>query len=195
MTSPAEPQARSKRPWSERAALAYAVLAVTALAAETALGVQHEAVLLAATLEPNAARLLVGATGSLLLCLLVFGIAVTISQLRRTRHTPGRLRLLLLGGAGAVHAASSATIAVIAAQPAATRLLSAGLGVQIPPELLAVVFAALVGGALSAVVVLGTSIAAWFLVPEPLRRRVWLVVDSALVVAAAAAIAVLPSRP
>jgi lipoprotein-releasing system permease protein len=173
----------------------YAVLALLCLGAEIAIAVQHESLMLHALVDRGLALRLGIGLGAALLLLLIPGTAVVFVHSNRPRRATGRARLLLLGTGGVLHAIGGLGIASILAHPASSRLLKSGLGLTVPPELLRWLWAASAVNVAGAALLLASIIAAWLLLPQTGRQRIWLLVDVPLFAAAIWALFALPAQP
>ncbi|MCG8558154.1 MAG: FtsX-like permease family protein, partial [Proteobacteria bacterium] len=109
------------------------------------------------------------------------------------RGAPGRARLLLGSVAYLTHAASLAAAAILIAASDPDRLPEIGPLAWSSPERWWVWGAATLA-AVSGSAALGSSLACWFLIRRAARRRIWLVLDLALLGATVLALLSLPSK-
>jgi lipoprotein-releasing system permease protein len=173
----------------------YAVFALLCLGLQLALAPIHEDLLLQVVAGSRLVVRAAFACAGLIAVQLVYGGVVLVLQLTRPRRARGRGRLGLLGGSGALHAASAIAVMAILAQPASTRLLRSGLGLIVPGELAPWLWAAITISVLSALTIVGSEVAAWLLLPQETRRRVWLFIDVPLLLAVSWALFALPAQP
>jgi lipoprotein-releasing system permease protein len=173
----------------------YAVIALICVGVEIAVAAQFEGLLLQALVDRRLALQLGVGLASVLLVLLLPGTAVALLNTRRPRRANGRARLTLLGCAGVMHALGGIGIASILAHPASSRLLKSGLGLTVPPDLLRWLWAASTINLVGGVLLIGSAIAAWLLLPQAIRKRVWLLVDLPLFALAVWALIALPAQP
>lgn len=173
----------------------YAVLLLLLGAATLVVSARHEALLVRSALEPGsvvAASWV--ATGSLVaeLCL---GVWLFLRQARRPRRSPGRGRLSWLAIGGIVHALSCAAVAALLTRYLRMQDVIAGFGVNLPrPQMMLLAASSTLAGA-GLIIGLISAAASWSLISESLRKRIWLVVDVALLVATIFAAIQLPAQP
>jgi lipoprotein-releasing system permease protein len=181
----------------------YVMLAATYCLALVTLGITAQLVLGQLILQP---ALIGGARiggGLLLALMLVFAVA-TLFRVRRIQPgTPGRGRLLIVAIAGIVHLLPFAVLLFLLLY-AAAQGLTAGLGGAVAPaELLLTLpewidpafWASLAIATASAVVLACGCVSCWFLVPERLRKIVWIAVDVTLLLAMIFVSATMPLQP
>jgi lipoprotein-releasing system permease protein len=174
---------------------AYAALVPLVTAAEVAVALQYDDLLMQAQVEPALARGMVGGALASIVALFVPGVVLAMRQYRRPRHTHGRARLLWASIGGVVAALGSAAVIAVLARPEATRLMQPGLGLGVPRGLLPMLAGAGATAVLGHLAALGGSVASWFLVPMHVRARVWNVFDAFLAAAVIWALFALPSQP
>ena len=173
----------------------YAVLAVLIGAGSIVAAARQEALLVRFAIEPRSAVLPGWIAGALLLVELALGAAVVTRQLRRQRRSPGRGRLLWLGGGGMLHALGSAAALGLLARYLRTQDIVAGFGINLPKPQMALLGVSTIVAGSGLVLALASALAAWPLLGLRLRKRIWLVVDAALLAGVSFAIANLPAQP
>ncbi|MFI5306839.1 MAG: FtsX-like permease family protein [Polyangiales bacterium] len=173
----------------------YATLLPPVLVGELGFALQHEDLLLRALLEPHRARLLAGAAIAVTCALLGLGVLAAVGQRARPRQAHGRGRLLLSSWGGVLHTLGSIGVVSVLARPSALRLLQSGLGLSVPHGLAPVLSLAAALSIGAGLISLGGSIAAWFLLPQATRSRIWTALDAVLIVAVAWAVIALPAQP
>ena len=173
----------------------YAALAPLLVLAQLVVALRHEALLIEILLQPEFATHMLAATGAGLVVLLGFGLLVVRAQRARPRRSTGRGRLLWAGTGGVVNALGSAGVLAVLARPDAARMLESGLGLHVPDKLALPFWAAVTLAVSGGLAVLAGSAATWPLIAPAVRRRIWIGVDAALLVAVAAAVIALPAQP
>ena len=173
----------------------YAVLAVLIGAATIFAAARHEALLVRFAIEPKAALLPSYAAAAGLLVELLLGAVVFSRQQKRQRHSPGRGRLIWLGIGGMLHALGSAAALGLIARYLRMQDVVAGFGVNLPKPQMALLVVSGVVASTGLFLASLSALAAWPLLSQRLRKRIWLVVDSALVAGLIAAVLNLPSQP
>ena len=181
----------------------YVMLASTYCAALAALAVTMQLVLGQLIMQPW--LILPAQIGGGVLVVLILGFAVaTLFRVQRLqRGTPGRGRLMTVAVSGIVHLLSYLVLFYVLLY-AAAQGLTAGLGPAVAPgDLLLTLpewvdpafYASLAISALSLNALIGGCISCWFLIPERIRRAVWMFVDVALLVAMVFVTAAFPMKP
>lgn len=181
----------------------YVLLASIWVVAKLALAVSAQVVLGFLVMQPGAA-LGAGIGGGLfLLMLLGFAIATLVRAQRLQRGTPGRGRLVTVAVAGILDLATFIP-AVVFLSLAVGSALTAGLGSAVSPgelfltvpQWMEIAFWVSFGVSAAAYpILLGSCASCWFLVPERVRRAVWIVVDVVLAIAFLIVTATLPIEP
>ena len=130
-------------------------------------------------------------------------IAALVSMRRVARGTVGRARLVVLGWAGVAQPLLQAALAWLLTAARIDALLAHGAGprvlgevqYELPPNLSLVYLIVVVATSASLLVLLGTELSCWFLLPKRARAAVWIGVDVLLVVAFVLATLFFPLRP
>jgi lipoprotein-releasing system permease protein len=147
----------------------------------------------------------VGAVALPSVALVQFGLAVaTVLRLRRVqRGTRGRTRFAVLAGAGVAHVLAEIALALLLPPRGVLDLLAHGAGAgvlrevayDLPPATSAAYWVLLGLHSAATVLLVGTAVSTWFVIPPRARRAAWAVVDLVLVLGFAVASSTLPLRP
>ena len=181
----------------------YVLLASTYCAALFALGITLQLVLGQLIMQPHLILPAQVGGGILVLIILGFGVATLFRVQRLQRGTPGRGRLMTVALAGIAHLLSYLVLFYVMLYAAAQGITS-GLGPAVTPgDLLLTMpewvdpafYASLAISTVSLLTLVGGCLSCWFLVPERLRRAVWMFVDVALLVAMVFVTAAFPLKP
>ena len=173
----------------------YAVLLLLLAAATLVVSARHEALLVRSALEPGSIVLPTWIAAGSLVAELGLGVWLFFRQARRPRRSPGRGRLTWLAIGGVTHAIACAAVAALLTRYLRMQDVVAGFGVNLPrPQMMLLAASSTLAGA-GLFIGLVSAIASWALISESLRKRIWLVVDIALLVATVFAAIKLPAQP
>ncbi|HET8932979.1 MAG TPA: ABC transporter permease [Polyangiales bacterium] len=173
----------------------YAVFLLLLGAASLVVSARHEALLVRTALEPATVLLPTWIGAGALLCELGLGIWMFVRQSRRQRRSPGRGRLTWLAIGGITHALGCTAVAALLTRYLRMQDVIAGFGVNLPrPQMLLLALSTTIAGAGLFIGVVSAA-ASWALIADGLRKRIWLVVDIALLVATIYAGLRLPAQP
>jgi lipoprotein-releasing system permease protein len=178
-----------------RANGAYAILAPIFLLLEALVAIWHREVAIQAT---TAIQIAISIGISIVLGWLAWVLlagAVFVQNRRRPRDTVGRSRLLIGSSAALVHALLWLVVTGVFVSRGLPNLLKIGLGFGFPSHLRMVIGPAITLATATGLIVLGSSIACWFLVSIRTRKIIWVVFDTLLFIATAFALIRLPARP
>jgi len=173
----------------------YAVLLLLLTAATLVASARHEALLVRSALEPASLVLPTWIAAGSLVAELGLGVWLFLRQARRPRRSPGRGRLSWLAIGGMTHAVACVAVAALLTRYLRMQDVIAGFGVNLPrPQMMLLAASSTLAGAGLFIGVI-MAIASWALISESLRKRIWLVVDIALLVATVYAAIKLPAQP
>ena len=172
--------------------LVYGIVAVLFCVGELALWITREPVALRMSVDPTfAIRVLVGGGAA---CTLVMGlgIAMLVLALLMQRGTPGRARLVMLAISGMLASLTPPALVAIAVW-----LVASASDPMIVDEITELQWgiALLVFAGATITLTLVSAVSTWFLVAPQLRKRAWVVIDVALIVAVAVVTVLLPISP
>jgi lipoprotein-releasing system permease protein len=173
----------------------YAALAWGVLGASIFLALRYEPILVRTAIDRGFGYRQLAWIAPLLAIEFGLGIGVFVRHLRRQRRSHGRMRLVWLGFAGALHALAASLITFLLTTQLRQEDLIAGFGVSMPRTQLSLLGIGVVVACVARLIALVASLATWALIPPHTRRRIWIVVDVLLLIATIAAVALLPSRP
>jgi hypothetical protein len=173
----------------------YAVLLLLLTAATLVASARHEALLVRSALEPASIVLPTWIAAGSLVAELGLGVWLFLHQARRPRRSPGRGRLSWLAIGGMTHAVACVAVAALLTRYLRMQDVIAGFGVNLPrPQMMLLAASSTLAGA-GLFIGMISAIASWGLISESLRKRIWLVVDTALLVATVYAAIKLPAQP
>jgi lipoprotein-releasing system permease protein len=173
----------------------YALFALALGAASAWIAADYESLLVHAVIDHGFALRTGIALAVALTLELLLGAAVLRAQARRQRHTPGRGRFMALASGGMAHALGSSAAGALVLHYAKGADLAAGFGLTLPRAANSAFVVCAAAGAAGLCTMLLAALSTWQLLAPNARTRIWVVVDAVLLVAAAYAIAVLPSQP
>jgi lipoprotein-releasing system permease protein len=173
----------------------YAVLLLLLGAATLVVSARHEALLVRTALEPASIVVPTWIAAGSLLAELGLGIWLFLRQSSRPRRSPGRGRLTWLAIGGITHALSCAAVVALLTRYLRMQDIVAGFGVNLPrPQMMLLAASSTLAGT-GLFIGLVSATASWSLISESLRKRIWLIVDVALLVATVFAAIKLPAQP
>jgi lipoprotein-releasing system permease protein len=173
----------------------YAVLLLLLGAATLVASARHEALLVRSALDPTSVLVPMWIAAGSLVVELGLGVWLFMRQARRVRRSPGRGRLTWLAIGGITHAVGCIATTLLLARYLRMQDVIAGFGVNLPrPQMMLLAASTTVAGA-GLLIGLVSASASWSLIGEGLRKRIWLVVDTALLVATIFVALKLPAQP
>jgi lipoprotein-releasing system permease protein len=178
-----------------RTSAAYVSIAVLVILMESALGRWYRYFSLEASIDIRAAALIVVGIGLGQLAVLVLGSVVFVQNRKRSRDSLGRTRLLICSAAGVIHALASFAAVTSLISLGETDLTKISLGFGLPSHLRNILVPLVLLAGASGSLTLGSSIACWFLLSKRVRRTIWIIFDTILLISVVFVLALLPSRP